>query len=1304
MTPQERQRRVAQLLDLVVHLAAAERDEVLRRECEGDLELYTDVQQRLVGGAGNGSLDSPAEPAAGRTPSGLSSGMIERLASHRPKEPRYELVSEVAQGGMGAIFKVWDQDLRRSLAMKVALQNALIHEDPSQERSLGRFLEEAQVTGQLDHPGVVPVHELGVDGAGRVFFTMRLVRGRDLKEIIEEFHAGKKEWTQTRLINVLSRVCETMAYAHSKSVIHRDIKPGNIMVGRFGEVYVMDWGLARVEGRIDPNDIRLMDASSASISEVRTDREDARGSDQHSPLMTMDGAIVGTPYFMPPEQARGEIENVGRHSDVYAVGTMLYHLLTKRVPYSTPDGHPSPFTVLAMVVSGPPRSVRSLAPDASAELEAICNKAMAREPSDRYSDMSELGDDLRAYLEGRVVRAHQTGVWAELKKWVGRNRVLAIAVAAATLILVLGSTVSSLMMASKNRELTDQAQELEVQSYRTAIAAADGALSENDVVSARRYLEQADPRQRDWEWYYLAGRTDQSESTLFGHTGAVAVVASSRDGERVASFALDETVRIWGAESGAELAKLPVVRTTGVLDAARPPVGSFDAALTVFAEVVDQAGGSGSNVRVWDLAGGEPELIGSSEPVVDVAVSPDGARIAGASDAIRVWDVDTREIAFELRSDRASGFRSVAYDARGRWIAGVDRANALWIWDAASGALRTGPIADQACTGSVAFRPDGKKIAVASENIVLVLDADTGRLDGRLVGHDAPVQSLSFHPSGHLLASAGKDATIRVWGVDSLEEVDTLLGHREACTAVFSGDGSRLFSAARDWTVKTWRTPDLERRLPRQGRKQTSDFDVFGTSDGERIAFRRKDRVVEFWDLHGGEDKKDAEVPAPAGAPTKFTRYPWGRALSPNGERFAQMLEDGKIGIWETRTGRLAHTFEGHDGRVHGLAYHPDGHLLASAGDDGTARIWSTSREPMTLDGHGAPVRCVAFDSGGEHLLTGGDDGTIRVWDAREQKLLRSIPDAGGSIWSICSLADGERIATLTWPGHGVFALDFWDVSGEPAVRSRVDVFSGWARSKLVRNGAGTRFVVSRIYDFHLPVFDGRTGEKLIVLRADWGPNNGTVGFSGPNGDRLVTYDAFGQLVEFDASNGRELEARLELRASAQVTELLDDLFERNLFRSKVLGPLCAMGELDATARRAAIEAVLDDPRTELSVFNGLGHRLAAAGRSEAEYAVDLVVAKRLCELKPGDSSARKLRGFAELRTGKPEAALTSLAALTRHPTARGFAALAHLQRGDRDGARREIERARELIAEGISTLGASQVADEAERLLMNMR
>jgi formylglycine-generating enzyme required for sulfatase activity len=393
-------------------------------------------------------VESMEEAARSAPPGGdgYQAELLERLGTRGPGWSRYEVLGEAGRGGQGAVLEAWDEDLMRTVAMKVLHDGSGRGPTPVEDAThLGRFLEEAQVTGQLDHPGIVPVHELGLDSEGRVYFTMKLVQGRDLKAVFECVHAGAEGWTRTRALTVMLKVCDAMAYAHSKGVLHRDLKPGNVMVGEYGEVYVMDWGLARLAGRDDSRDVRVR-------PEVRSQRREQASEADDSPLYTMDGDVVGTPAYMSPEQARGDLDGMGPRSDVYAVGAMFYHLLTGHTPYVHPGESTSSRDVWKRLLAGPPVPIERLAPDAPAELVAICERAMARDPARRYADMGALAGDLSAYLEGRVVSAFEAGAWAEARKWVRRNTTLALALTAAVVLLVVGLVVSLTLRARAESE------------------------------------------------------------------------------------------------------------------------------------------------------------------------------------------------------------------------------------------------------------------------------------------------------------------------------------------------------------------------------------------------------------------------------------------------------------------------------------------------------------------------------------------------------------------------------------------------------------------------------------------------------------------------------------------------------------------------------------------------------------------------------------------------------------------------------------------------------------------------------------
>jgi len=465
--------RAETLFDDYLHRRAAGEDVDFEALCGAHPEVAGELRalrraEQVLSRLLPGPLEGGSEHGAG--PPGE---LFAKLQATGARGKRYGILGEVARGGMGTILRVWDDELRRNLAMKVlrGTNQKLGAESPEVDpKALGRFLEEAQVTSQLDHPGIVPVHEIGLGADGEVYYTMRLVQGVNLRTIFERVREGADDWTQVRALGLILKVCEAMSYAHSKGVIHRDLKPANVMVGEFGEVYVMDWGLARVLGRDDRHDLRIRHPSSAALAALETERRDQRDSAPDSPLITMDGDVVGTPSFMSPEQARGELERLGPHSDVYSVGAMLYQLISGQMPFAPPDASVTSRMVLEHLVQGPPRPLHEFGRTAPTELVAICDKAMSREIGDRYGDMAALAEDLRAYVEGRVVRAYETGTLAETRKWVRRNKPFAASLAVAVLIL-LGGVMLGLESLRQTRVRKE-------------------ALERNEVISAMARLEE----------------------------------------------------------------------------------------------------------------------------------------------------------------------------------------------------------------------------------------------------------------------------------------------------------------------------------------------------------------------------------------------------------------------------------------------------------------------------------------------------------------------------------------------------------------------------------------------------------------------------------------------------------------------------------------------------------------------------------------------------------------------------------------------------------------------------------------------
>ncbi|MFO1031244.1 MAG: bifunctional serine/threonine-protein kinase/formylglycine-generating enzyme family protein [Planctomycetota bacterium] len=497
--------RVRSLFAKASALPPGQRESFVRAQAGGDTTLRNEVLTLLKAsevdttGLGNATRQAMGDlateqPAEGAPPSGAAGDHVQSTATGELMEKlakapkldtaRYAIETEIGRGGMGAVMRIHDQHLNRRLAMKVLLERSAPRDEEEKRLAhqlLGRFLEEAQVTSQLDHPGVVPVHELGLDQNGKVYFTMRLVKGRTASDVFELARTEQEGWTTTRALEVVLKVCDTMAYAHDKGVLHRDLKPANVMVGRFGEVYVMDWGLAKVLGQADRHDLRIREDDGTRASHIESARRRDEEADAGSSVVSMDGQQLGTPSYMAPEQARSE--PLDQRADVYPIGAMLYELVTGLAPYTATGVRQPAYRILRDVVDGPPKRIEDLQQGVPAELIAIVDKAMHRERDGRYANVLDLAADVRAFLSQRVVQAYRTGALVELKLWIRRNRSLATALAAALVILVAGIVGTSLY-AAENRFLLTEAQ---AEAEKNRIFADAAKLAEAKRLEAELY-------------------------------------------------------------------------------------------------------------------------------------------------------------------------------------------------------------------------------------------------------------------------------------------------------------------------------------------------------------------------------------------------------------------------------------------------------------------------------------------------------------------------------------------------------------------------------------------------------------------------------------------------------------------------------------------------------------------------------------------------------------------------------------------------------------------------------------------------
>ncbi len=703
------------------------------------------------------STPAPAEPlTAGMPPLSLDSN--------------YEIQGELGRGGMGVVFKAWDRNLRRTVAIKMLLA---AHKFSAEHQA--RFIKEAQIVAQFHHPNIVQIYEIGGHG-GWPYFVMEFVDGPKLSRKITENPLEPRD--AARLV---STVAKAVQIAHEKSVVHRDLKTANILLSNEGVPKVTDFGLA------------------------------------HHPDsdLTTTGAVMGTPSYMAPEQAQGHTNAIDARTDIYALGVILYELTTGRVPFRAP----TITATLQLVVASDPIPLRRLQPGIPRDLETICLKCLEKEPARRYPTAQALAEDLERFLNGQPIRARPVRWPERLKKWVRREPRLAALLGMLALLLVgsLGLALLAWREANAGRvaesrradAVKREKEQLEEELYFHRITVASQELAAGKIPWAAAALDQCPERLRQWEWFYLKERCAKKEpAVLRGHSGAISSVAASSDGALMASASADGTVRLW---------EMATARPKATLTGHKGSVNWVT--FTPDKNELASAGEDGT-VIVGDIAGKKKKLVFTEHrgPVSCVAVHPTQPWIAsttfGGKQAgeILVWDKNSGAIRHRL-AGHASSVTSLTFSPEGATLASASHDRTVNLWDVATGQLRmrfrehTLPIA------AASFSSDGRWIASAAgriesdrpeEDEILVWDSTSGKVRHRFHGHAKRTVAVAFAPHGPRLATAGWDQTIRLWDINTGMQVLTLTGHTEAVMSLAFTPQGTLASGSLDRSIRLW--------------------------------------------------------------------------------------------------------------------------------------------------------------------------------------------------------------------------------------------------------------------------------------------------------------------------------------------------------------------------------------------------------------------------------------------------------------------------------------------------------------------
>lgn len=939
----------------------------------------------------------------------------------RGNEAEYELIRVLGEGGMGVVYDARQTSVDRSVAVKM-----LKPKTASDDRQRQKFLAEAVVTGDLDHPNIVPIYDVGTSERGLLFYAMKKVRGTPWMKLLPEKSSAEN-------LEILMKVADAVGFAHSRGVIHRDLKPENVMLGDFGEVLVMDWGLALPAQGF---------AKSSTISPA------------HS--------MGGTPAYMAPEMASGPLDKISFTSDVYLLGAMLYEILTGRAPHSGKN-------TMQCLFAAAKNEIR--ATEKTGELVNIALKAMSTDPGDRYPTVRAFQDAIREYqshTESIVLSSRATDELAKAEKSDDYRDYARAAF----------GFEEALLLWEQNTRARDG---LDV--ARTKYA--ESALRKGDFDLGASLLDAAKPEQAPLLERLKAAKSErearqQRLQTMKRLAGAL-----------VAMFFIAVTVAFFWIRSERDRAIVAEGDANQQRDAAvvaqrQEEVAKKDAETQRDKATVAQlkAEEEERNARAAEKKAREEEQnariaeakaveerqkaieakekeeyeayiaqIGLAAAKIDENAFTSARELLEAcKPELRNWEwgrlmylcgQSVRTIDAKARLDAVAFAPDGNTFATGGWNHSAD------IWETASGKHLVAVLHGGLYVHAVAFSPDGSLLATGSNDpagFLRVCNARTGELVRTLPGHQGAVLSVEFSKDGKRLLSASFDKTARMWDVASGREIRAFKGHSWwVWSAAFSPDEKRIVTASQDgsaslWSVETGK--QIAQFLGHRGPVYAAAFSPVGSlvataGFDQRILLWNPDdlRPFDFGKLASGEK---LELP-PLHVLDGHTAGVRTLVFSHDGSVLVSGSHDDTVKVWEVASRRALKTFRGHGSWVRSCAISNDGRLVLSAAHDESARLWSLPEyeeirvlHGRVLEGHDDAVLAASFSRDGGQIVTASRDRTARTWDFQTGKGLQTFAEGHAFLASSAVFyPDGKRMLTAAVDN----TVRLWDVASGTQIR-----------------------------------------------------------------------------------------------------------------------------------------------------------------------------------------------------------------------------------------------------------------------------
>jgi WD40 repeat protein/serine/threonine protein kinase len=1011
----------------------------------------------------------------------------------------FRIVREVGRGGMGVVYEAEQVSLGRRVALKVLPFAATM--DP---RHLQRFHNEARAAAGLHHTNIVPVYGVGCE-RGVHYYAMQFIDGRTLADVIAqpqgvpsadvpttaETPAAASAPTVPPAAQATSAAPRDAAYfrqvaewgvqaaealdcAHQMGVVHRDVKPANLLVDAAGRLWVTDFGLAQVQ-----SDTRL----------------------------TMTGDLVGTLRYMSPEQALAKRVVIDHRTDIYSLGATLYELLTLQPAFTGSDRQ----ELLRQIAFEEPRRLRRINKAVPAELEVIVLKATEKNPADRYATAKDLADDLRRWREDRPIKARRPSRTQRVRKWARRNPALLWAAIIAGLVILTASAVSTAAIWQKQTEtqgaLDDRDQALKREllagiglrsalaneqesAYFLRISLADLGIGAGEAHRAEQRLDACPPALRRWEWHHLKRlcRGPLHLSTLAG------ALAFSSDGQRVTCVGEDHRISVWDVSRRTQVSVFDFRGGTGLGAFTGKPLISGDGRYVTTIE--------NGWVRVWDVASGQELHAWWSKGASFAAYLTGEKRLAAfdVRDTLTLWDSAAEQV---VPTSQPTDIGLPQFSPDGRFVTNLPPIKGTKkVWSVQSGVelLAFGEVQHSV------FSSDSTRIAIQIGSVVQIWDIPSKQKIKQESGLGPP---LALDATARRLAYNFGE-TVRVWDFAVKQEIKRF--PIAGTTAAFSPDGRWLAVGSGDRGVAA--IYDLNSAEAVISAKMGSPVrHVAPSPDGKHVAsLSLHEGIVVVFDVTTGR------YVFPLVLDEKVTENVNCVSYSPEGDYLICGDESGSVSVWDAVTGRRLASGDGHRGRIWSIAVSPDGKLFATGGEDRLVKLWDakTCEELRTFSGHTSAVFDIGFRSDGQRLVSAaaggmGTRGTseLIVWDVETGQALREVPSEIG-LKRVAFHPDGQQVMAARFDG----LVKLWDVEtgeerrlGDPPVRG----------DALALTPDGQR--LATLVGSTVRIWDIRTGQEVLTLRGPAVASADRLTFS-RDGKLVAAGLAHGMVVVWDGSPG----------------------------------------------------------------------------------------------------------------------------------------------------------------------------------------